>query len=33
MGEPVTKPILGVERFAGVEPGIFYGIFYRLGLG
>jgi len=29
--EPVKKPILGVGRFAGVEPGIFQGIFYRLG--
>ena len=31
MGEPVQIPILGVGRFAGVEPGIFCGIFYRLG--
>jgi hypothetical protein len=31
MGEPVKTPILGVGRFAGVEPGIFCGIFYRLG--
>jgi hypothetical protein len=33
MGEPVKKPILGFGRFAGVEPGIFCGIFYRLGFG
>ena len=33
MGEPVKIPILGVGRFAGVEPGIFCGIFYRLGCG
>jgi len=25
------QPILGGGRFAGVEPGIFCGIFYRLG--
>jgi len=31
-GEPVRKPILGVGRFAGVEPGIFWGIFFWLGL-
>ena len=31
MGEPVKIPILGVGWFAGVEPGIFCGIFYRLG--
>ena len=29
--EPVWKPILDVGRFAGVEPGIFCGIFYWLG--
>jgi hypothetical protein len=33
LGEPVKIPILGVGRFAGVEPGIFCGIFYRLGCG
>ena len=26
--EPVRKPILDVGRFAGVEPGIFWGIFF-----
>jgi hypothetical protein len=26
--EPVKKPILDVGRFAGVEPGIFWGIFF-----
>jgi hypothetical protein len=26
--EPVRKPILYVGRFAGVEPGIFWGIFF-----
>jgi hypothetical protein len=30
-GEPVQNPILGVGRFAGVEPGIFQGIFFWLG--
>jgi len=30
-GEPVKTPNLGVGRFAGVEPGIFCGILYRLG--
>jgi hypothetical protein len=34
--EPVRKLILDVGRFAGVEPGIFSGIFswlgYQLGL-
>jgi hypothetical protein len=31
--EPVKKPILDVGRFAGVEPGIFWGIFFSADYG